>query len=69
MTFSTGYQSNLGIISAIASRGDYIFCDRENHAGIYDGCRLSYAKMLRYKHNDIADLEGFSNRCPRMLVS
>ena len=65
MTFSTGYQSNLGIISAIASRGDYIFCDRENHASIYDGCRLSYAKMLRYKHNDMADLERLLQSVPR----
>ena len=39
MTFSTGFQSNLGIISAIAGRGDYIFCDKENHASIYDGCK------------------------------
>src|SRR5574344_2944144 len=42
MTFSTGFQSNLGIISAIAERHDIIYCDRENHASIYDGCRLSY---------------------------
>jgi 8-amino-7-oxononanoate synthase len=57
MTFSTGYQTNLGIISAIAGRNDLIFCDRENHASIYDGARLSYAKMIRYKHNDMNDLE------------
>jgi 8-amino-7-oxononanoate synthase len=57
MTFSTGYQTNLGIISAIAGRNDLIFCDRENHASIYDGARLSYAKMIRYKHNDMKDLE------------
>ncbi len=57
MTFSTGFQSNLGILSAIAGREDYILCDRENHASIYDGCRLSYATMVRYRHNDMADLE------------
>lgn len=57
VTFSTGFQSNLGIISAIVGRGDYVICDRENHASIYDGCRLSYGKMLRYRHNDMADLE------------
>ncbi len=57
VTFSTGFQSNLGILSAILGRGDYVICDRENHASIYDGCRLSYAKMLRYRHNDMADLE------------
>ena len=57
VTFSTGFQSNLGIISAITGLGDYILCDRENHASIYDGCRLSYAKMIRYKHSDMEDLE------------
>lgn len=57
VTFSTGFQSNLGIISAIAGRTDYILCDKENHASIYDGCRLSFARMLRYNHSDIQDLE------------
>ncbi len=57
VTFSTGFQSNLGIISAIAGRNDYIIGDKENHASIYDGCRLSYAKLVRYEHNDMADLE------------
>ncbi len=57
MTLSTGFQSNLGIISAICGRGDYIICDRENHASIYDGCKLSYAKMLRFRHSDMEDLE------------
>ena len=57
VTFSTGFQSNLGIISAIAGRTDYIISDKENHASIYDGCRLSFAKMLRYNHSDMQDLE------------
>lgn len=57
MTFSTGFQSNLGIISAIVGRNDYVICDKENHASIYDGCKLSYGKMLRYNHNDMEDLE------------
>ena len=57
-TFSTGFQSNLGIISAIAGRNDYILCDKENHASIYDACRLSYAKLVRYEHNDMEDLEN-----------
>ena len=56
-TFSTGFQSNLGIISAIARHGDYIINDKENHASIYDGSQLSYAKRLLFKHNDMADLE------------
>ena len=58
IAFSTGFQSNLGIISAIAGLGDYILCDKENHASIYDGSRLSYAKMIRYKHSDMEDLEA-----------
>lgn len=58
LTFATGFQSNLAIISAIAGRNDIIFCDRENHASIYDAIRLSYADMVRYKHNDMKDLES-----------
>ena len=57
VTFSTGFQSNLGIISAICGRNDVIVGDKENHASIYDACRLSYAKLLRYEHNDMEDLE------------
>lgn len=57
LTFSTGFQSNLGIISALAGRNDVIVGDKENHASIYDACRLSYAKLLRYEHNDMEDLE------------
>jgi len=57
VTFSTGFQSNLGILSAIAGRNDLIFSDRENHASIYDGIRLSYAEMVRFHHNDMEDLE------------
>lgn len=57
MTFSTGFQSNLGIISAIAGRNDVIIGDKENHASIYDACRLSYAKLMRYEHNNMEELE------------
>lgn len=64
MTFSTGFQSNLGIISAITSRGDYIFCDKENHASIYDGCKLSYAKTIRYNHSDMEHLEVALSNVP-----
>lgn len=55
--FSTGYQANLGFISTIAGRNDIIFSDKENHASIYDGIKLSYAEMVRYNHNDMVDLE------------
>ncbi len=64
VTFSTGFQSNLGIISALVGRNDYVICDRENHASIYDGCRLSFGKMLRYKHNDMEDLERILQHIP-----
>ena len=64
VTFSTGFQSNLGIISAIVGRNDYVICDRENHASIYDGCKLSFGKMLRYKHADMEDLEKCLQRVP-----
>ena len=64
MTFSTGFQSNLGIISAIAGRNDVIVGDKENHASIYDACRLSYAKLLRYNHNDMEDLENVLKSIP-----
>ncbi len=57
MTFSTGFQTNLGIISAVVGRNDVVLCDRENHASIYDGCRLSFGEMIRYKHSDMEDLE------------
>ncbi len=64
LTFGTGFQANLGVISCIAGKGDYIICDRENHASIYDGCRLSYAKMLRYRHADMAHLERLLKEIP-----
>ncbi len=64
MTLSTGFQSNLGIISAITGRNDIIICDKENHASIYDACRLSFAPMVRYKHDDMEDLEKVLSEQP-----
>ncbi|MBQ3284816.1 MAG: pyridoxal phosphate-dependent aminotransferase family protein [Ruminococcus sp.] len=64
VTFSTGFQSNLGIISTIVGRNDFVICDRENHASIYDGCKLSFGKMLRYRHNDMEDLERILQSIP-----
>ena len=64
MTFSTGFQSNLGIISSIAGRSDYIIMDRENHASLYDACRLSFGKMLRFRHSDMEDLERKLDKIP-----
>lgn len=57
ISMSTGFQTNLGVISAIAGRGDVVVCDKENHASIYDAIRLSYADMVRFRHNDMEDLE------------
>lgn len=57
LIFSTGFQSNLGVISTVAGRDDIIFTDRSNHASIVDGCRLSFARVVKYKHNDLGDLE------------
>lgn len=56
--FSTGYMANLGVISALAGRGDTVFSDRLNHASIIDGCILSRAKVRRYAHGDIVALAG-----------
>lgn len=53
LLFSTGYMANLGVISALAGRGDTIFSDRLNHASIVDGCKLSGAKVRRYHHGDL----------------
>lgn len=57
LCFSTGMQVNLGTISAIVQRGDVVVIDKEDHASIVDGCRLSYGEMKRFPHNDFAALE------------
>ena len=62
---STGYQTNLGIISAIAGRHDVVVCDKENHASIYDGIKLSYAELVRFEHNDMQDLEEKLKAIPK----
>ncbi|WP_447971228.1 serine palmitoyltransferase [Nitrospira sp. M1] len=57
IVFSTGYQANLGILSTLAGPGDIILLDADSHASIYDGCRLGGAEVLRFRHNDVQDLE------------
>ena len=73
VTFSTGFQSNLGIISALVGRSDYVICDKENHASIYDGCKLSFGHMVRYRHGDMDDLKHVLSEIPdsagRLIVT
>lgn len=61
--FSTGFQVNLGVISSLLGREDYIIWDSLNHASIIEGIRLSMAKSLRYKHNDMAALQRRLEQC------
>ncbi|MEZ4812322.1 MAG: aminotransferase class I/II-fold pyridoxal phosphate-dependent enzyme [Caldisericia bacterium] len=56
VVFSSGYVTNLATISSLCGRGDAVFCDMINHASIVDGCLLSSAKFVRFKHSDMADL-------------
>jgi len=64
MVFSTGYQANLGIISTIAGKGDYIILDIDSHASIYDGCAMGKAEVVPFKHNDIEAMEKRLRRLP-----
>lgn len=64
LVFSTGMQVNLGTISSLVGRKDYIILDKEDHASIVDGARLSYGKMVRFRHNDMGDLRGKLSRLP-----
>ncbi len=57
IVFTTGYQANLATISGLAGTGDVVLIDGDSHASIYDGCRLSGAEIIRFRHNDMADLE------------
>lgn len=68
IVFSTGYQVNLGVLSALPGRHDYIIVDDLDHACIYDGARLSFAKMERYKHNDMEELEKVLQRLPDDVI-
>jgi len=64
MVFSTGYQANLGICSTLVGKGEYILLDADSHASIYDGCALGTADIVRFKHNDPADLDKRLGRLP-----
>lgn len=64
MVFSTGYQANLGMISTLAGKGDYIILDADSHASIYDGCYLGNAEIVRFRHNSVEDLDKRLGRLP-----
>ncbi|HEY0114972.1 MAG TPA: aminotransferase class I/II-fold pyridoxal phosphate-dependent enzyme [Allosphingosinicella sp.] len=64
MVFSTGYQANLGLMSTIAGKEDYIILDADSHASIYDGCKLGDAQIVRFRHNSVEDLEKRLRRLP-----
>jgi len=64
MVFSTGYQANLGIISTIAGKGDYIVLDIDSHASIWDGCKMGDAEVVPFKHNDLEAMEKRLKRIP-----
>jgi len=57
LVFSTGYQTNLGTISALVGRGDFVITDKEDHASIVDGCRLAFGETRRFRHGDLAHLD------------
>ncbi len=64
MVFSTGYQANLGTISALAGKGDYVILDIDSHASIYDGCAMGNAEIVAFRHNDVEALEKRLKRLP-----
>ncbi|MFH0889102.1 MAG: pyridoxal phosphate-dependent aminotransferase family protein [Planctomycetota bacterium] len=64
LIFSTGFQTNQGVISTIVGKNDVAIIDRGNHASIVDGCRLSFGKIIKYKHNDMADLKRVLSELP-----
>lgn len=64
LVFSTGYQVNVGTISSLVSRGDFVVTDKEDHASILDGCRLSFGKLKRFRHNKPEDLERVLGQLP-----
>ncbi len=63
LVYSTGFQSNLGAIPTVTGRNDYIILDELDHASIIEGARLSFAKTLKFRHNDMASLEKILQRC------
>ncbi len=71
LTFSTGFQTNLGVISSLAQKDDLIFVDRNVHASIIDGTRMSFARVVKYRHNDMEHLDHLLDReqGPALIVT
>jgi 8-amino-7-oxononanoate synthase len=73
LLFSTGFQTNQGIISSLIGKGDIIYADRQNHASIVDGCRLAFGRTLKFEHNNMDDLERLlkntqKDNCGKLIV-
>lgn len=68
LVFSTGFQVNLGVISGLTGRNDYIILDEFDHASIIDGSRLSFSRVIKYRHNDMHDLEQKLSRLPAEAI-
>ena len=64
IVFSTGYQANLGMISTLAGKGEYVVLDADSHASIYDGCAMGNAEIVRFRHNSVDDLDKRLGRLP-----
>ncbi len=64
LTFPTGYQTNVGTITALVGKGDYVIVDKEDHASIVDGCLMCLGKMVRFSHSDVSSLETVLSRVP-----
>src|SRR3972149_2657668 len=64
LTYSSGYVTNLTVVSTMMGRHDYVFSDKLNHASIVDGCMMSGAKFIRFKHNDLDDLQARLEEAP-----
>ncbi len=67
LAFSTGFQANLGAISSLVGRDEAVITDRQNHASIFDGCRLSYGKVYKFNHDDVDDLARVLDTVPARL--
>ena len=65
IVFSTGYMANLGMISTLAAKGEYVILDADSHASIYDGCQQGNAEIVRFRHNSVEDLDKRLRRLPK----